>query len=561
MDSVDNNQVILILGDNRIRANRDKLAKHSLYFSSLFSENFNDHRQNEYPINYGVSLDTLKDFVKWAEDTKHNDPKIQTHYKVEKCMEKFTNTHNSNPLELLELSVVFMCEKLTNDLTSIIILHWLYAEKIIEIWTLAQELGLDKLRDVALGACLDRFEELPYSSLSELTLENLLKLVGNVNVSCSRRWLRFIAKEAVQHHSASAEHDPSSHLYKSLLQIAEGPVDTCPNSIKNRPKYVSCVVAHKSMGDKGKIPCVYWWRNSKFTELVDLKDIASIMDNGKEVFGRQVIGRGFSIYVIGGEQGLGSGRFTKTIWRYCLLSKTWFSVAEMPRPRRHMAVAFIKNKLYLIGGIGQHRLKLSSVDVLDIHTGLWSKAAEIPEMFTEVPASCVVDEKLIYFKTNFYVYDPIIDEWQAIKKSSCDGSSGLNHVDSLISYEDNTCCNDNNVYVGIADSDNQRTLLSRFSLDSTSGRLRFICEQSCDFPRQIFNGSMLFSFSHSNGEVKVERGTLESINSYQFMGICSTIVKSIHESGFQSRIGCFNVIDPATLHQQISFTDQVCINV
>lgn len=49
-----------------------------------------------------------------------------------------------------------------------------------------------------------------------------------------------------------------------------------------------------------------------------------------------------------------------------LYSYTYY---RLPCPRRHMAVKFIKNRLYLIGGVGHHRLKLSSVDVLDIHTG------------------------------------------------------------------------------------------------------------------------------------------------------------------------------------------------
>lgn len=53
-------KVVLILGNERVTAKKDKLSKYSLYFSSLFSENFNDHRQNEYPINYNISSVTLK---------------------------------------------------------------------------------------------------------------------------------------------------------------------------------------------------------------------------------------------------------------------------------------------------------------------------------------------------------------------------------------------------------------------------------------------------------------------------------------------------------------------
>ena len=34
-----------------------------------------------------------------------------------------------------------------------------------------------------------------------------------------------------------------------------------------------------------------------------------------------------------------------------------------------MIAVFLKNKLILVGGVGKHRLKLSSVDILNIHTG------------------------------------------------------------------------------------------------------------------------------------------------------------------------------------------------
>lgn len=41
----------------------------------------------------------------------------------------------------------------------------------------------------------------------------------------------------------------------------------------------------------------------------------------------------------------------------------------MPTKRRHMIAAFVKNKLVLMGGVGQYREKLDSVDIYDIYTG------------------------------------------------------------------------------------------------------------------------------------------------------------------------------------------------
>lgn len=69
-------------------------------------------------------------------------------------------------------------------------------------------------------------------------------------------------------------------------------------------------------------------------------------------------------------------------------------------------------------------------------------------MFTEVPASCVVDGKIIYYKTNFYIYNSQIDQWKTIKLTAEGTTPVMNHVDSLISCDENSCCNDNNVYIG-----------------------------------------------------------------------------------------------------------------
>lgn len=76
------------------------------------------------------------------------------------------------------------------------------------------------------------------------------------------------------------------------MKIAELPSNSCSSAIKTRQNLVPCVVAQKVNSTREKLPCVYWWRKKNFSELVDLKDIVDLMDNGKEVFGRQIIGRG-----------------------------------------------------------------------------------------------------------------------------------------------------------------------------------------------------------------------------------------------------------------------------
>jgi len=43
----------------------------------------------------------------------------------------------------------------------------------------------------------------------------------------------------------------------------------------------------------------------------------------------------------------------------------------MPLERRNMITVFLKNKLVLMGGVGRYRRKLQSIDIYDIHTGIF----------------------------------------------------------------------------------------------------------------------------------------------------------------------------------------------
>jgi hypothetical protein len=76
-------------------------------------------------------------------------------------------------------------DELTDAVIEQIEKRYLLPNYLIDIWLLAQELGLTLLQDVCLAACLDRFTELPYQSINELSEEQFLKLVLNANLRCS----------------------------------------------------------------------------------------------------------------------------------------------------------------------------------------------------------------------------------------------------------------------------------------------------------------------------------------------------------------------------------------
>lgn len=88
-------------------------------------------------------------------------------------------------LELLEVSVVFMADKLTEHVVEMIVCLPFEPDELLDIWLMAEELSVKVLQNYALATCLDRFEELDAAKLIKLPAENLVKLLLNVNLRSS----------------------------------------------------------------------------------------------------------------------------------------------------------------------------------------------------------------------------------------------------------------------------------------------------------------------------------------------------------------------------------------
>lgn len=82
-------------------------------------------------------------------------------------------------------------------------MRFMLPEYAINVWVLAQELNVNLLRDLSLAICLDRFDELPVHSIYELSRENFLKLIGNVNVRSTTTYLLRIINEWMDRHQVS----------------------------------------------------------------------------------------------------------------------------------------------------------------------------------------------------------------------------------------------------------------------------------------------------------------------------------------------------------------------
>lgn len=127
----------------------------------------------------------LQDFIDWIDNDKH--------------IEKFDTNYLGRLLMLLELSVLFAVDNLTENIMEVLEKNYLLPHDVLNIWLLAQELGLNTLRDICFAVCLDRFTELPENLIYKLSRHNFLKLVGNSNLRIpserSVSYLIYIAKK------------------------------------------------------------------------------------------------------------------------------------------------------------------------------------------------------------------------------------------------------------------------------------------------------------------------------------------------------------------------------
>ncbi|XP_029680519.1 uncharacterized protein LOC115246072 isoform X2 [Formica exsecta] len=326
-------------------------------------------------------------------------------------MRKIFNKHNlGRLLILLELSVLFVVDDLIENITLRLEKYYLLPIDVIDIWLLAQELGLSILQDLCLAVCLDRFTELPLNLIYKLSRQNFLKLVGNINLRVAKIY------------------NAESYLPQIAQEWMKINKDTIPLDILKKtgpivyPSIISCDNSDSS--DVNNEFYLHCWNDDKLIELATFKYPKDIINNNtnSRIIGMQITARGHNLYLSGGEFGIGSGRFNMNIWRYSLISKKWFFETSMPHARRHMVAAFVRNTLLLAGGVGHYRRKLGSLDIYNVHKGIWIKGSTMPVEFVTPPDYFVVENKLIlYFNQSklrslplMYVYNIEWNSWYIV---------------------------------------------------------------------------------------------------------------------------------------------------
>lgn len=193
--------------------------------------------------------------------------------------------------------------------------------------------------------------------------------------------------------------------------LVKGPrtLPLVPCVVANIPVKSSDIVhsPRQKWKEKSKQPYIFFWDGKKPVPFLHLEKI----DQGPaEPVGYKVIIKDLKMYVIGGEYMMGYGDWNTSVWVYDTWTETWTFETSLPSPRRHHSACSIGNDVYIIGGVGRHRVMLDTVAKYNLVTKSWTACALLPTPLYS-PACCVFKEDIFLFGPQVLCYRQSVDVW------------------------------------------------------------------------------------------------------------------------------------------------------
>ncbi|XP_066938881.1 kelch-like protein 30 [Macrobrachium rosenbergii] len=131
--------------------------------------------------------------------------------------------------------------------------------------------------------------------------------------------------------------------------------------------------------------------------------------------GFQVCSVGPSVYILGGEFLYGHGNWNHSLWRYSTATKKWIVEDSLPKPRRHHMMCAVDSIIYILGGLGRHRVVQNSVNAYDTESGKWLPCPDMPHCVSN-GAACAFKGRVLVFthEMQLLTYYPSTRKWSAI---------------------------------------------------------------------------------------------------------------------------------------------------
>uniref|UniRef100_A0A1B6EGB5 BTB domain-containing protein n=4 Tax=Clastoptera arizonana TaxID=38151 RepID=A0A1B6EGB5_9HEMI len=176
-----------------------------------------------------------------------------------------------------------------------------------------------------------------------------------------------------------------------------------------------------SVNDKNKCPYIFQWNGSEPDPIIHL---SKIDDGPTGAIGFKVVVKDFNFYIMGGEYMMGYGTWNTSIWKYDTLRGTWEFETSLTAPRRHHSACILNDDLYIIGGIGKHRVMLNNVVRYNLMSKDWETCTSLPTALYNT-ACCVYKNEIFLFGLPVMCFRPDTNIWEEVNDIELPGNAAI----------------------------------------------------------------------------------------------------------------------------------------
>ncbi|XP_039277767.1 kelch-like protein 6 [Nilaparvata lugens] len=172
----------------------------------------------------------------------------------------------------------------------------------------------------------------------------------------------------------------------------------------------SSMSTSKFMKQKLVSPFLFYWDGTALKPEILLTKI----DEGPcEAIGYRTVCKDLKLYVVGGEYLMGYGAHNTSVWVYDIWRETWTFETSVPKAVRNHALCFEGDCLYVIGGVGKHRVVEDTLHIYNLVTKAWRLGPPLPLAMYSA-ACCVYKEQIFVFGSIIVTFRPKENTWIAM---------------------------------------------------------------------------------------------------------------------------------------------------
>ncbi|RZF41395.1 hypothetical protein LSTR_LSTR000109 [Laodelphax striatellus] len=181
-------------------------------------------------------------------------------------------------------------------------------------------------------------------------------------------------------------------------------------SLANVADGSSSMSTSKVMKQKLVSPFVFYWDGTTLRPEILLSKI----DEGPcEAIGYRTVCKDLKLYVLGGEYLMGYGAHNTSVWVYDIWRETWSFETSLPKAVRNHTVCFEGDSLYVIGGVGKHRVVEDALHIYDLINKTWRLGPPLPQAMYSA-ACCVYKGQIFVFGSIIVTFRTQENTWMAM---------------------------------------------------------------------------------------------------------------------------------------------------